>query len=288
MKTLKPTATLFFDNRHEKTGGTYSVKLTIYYASEKKRYSTSIEMTLEDWKKISSDNLGNDDLKILKRKLNDKLSKAEKIIDTLSPFSFIDFENQFFEEAASKASSSVEQIFNNYIDELMKQRRIGNAFSNRTTRNSLLSFKPFLSLFDITPEFLASYENFMKQKNASPSAIGIYLMHLRGIINKAIEDGILARDKYPFRKYKIPSSRNIKKALSFSELKQVLEYTSDNSPLQKAADFWVLTYLCNGMNMTDILLLKHKNVQGDFIFFFLKDIRAALRPSFFIIRRIDP
>ena len=70
MKTLKPTASLFFDNRHEKTGGKYSVKLTIYYAGEKKRYSTNIEMTSEDWEKINSDKLRNDDLKTLKRKLN--------------------------------------------------------------------------------------------------------------------------------------------------------------------------------------------------------------------------
>jgi len=43
---------------------------------------------------------------------------------------------------------------------------------------------------------------------------------------------------------------------------------SENPQLRKAADFWILTYLCNGMNMTDILLLKHKSVYGDFIFFY--------------------
>jgi integrase/recombinase XerD len=268
MKQLKASATLFFDNRHEKSDGTYSVKLTIYYAGEKKRYSTNIEMTLTQWQKINSDKLRDDDLKILKRKLAIQVTKAEKIIDGLEPFSFDDFEKIFFEKALAKSGCSLEQLFNNYYGELIKDGRIGNAFANRTTKNSLLLFKPSLSLFDITPDFLKSYENFMRQKNASPSTIGIYLRHLRAMINKAIEDGLLARDKYPFKKYKIPSSRNIKKALTFSELKQVLEYKSENINLQKAADFWILTYLCNGMNMTDILLLKHKSVQGDFIFFF--------------------
>ncbi len=268
MKESKASVTLFFDTRHKKTNGTHSVKITIYFGGEKKRYSTNIEMTLDHWKKINSEKLRDDNLKILKRKLSKKVEKAEKIIDILEPFSFIDFENQFFDKTIAKQSYSIDQVFNNYIDELMKEGRIGNAQSNRTTKNSLLSFKPILSIFDITPEFLTSYENFMRQKDASPSTIGIYLRHLRAIINKAIEDGILSRDKYPFIKYKIPSSRNIKKALDFDELKQVLEYKCENVDQQKAADFWILTYFCNGMNMTDILLLKHKSIQGDFIFFF--------------------
>jgi integrase/recombinase XerD len=258
MKQLKASATLLFDNRHEKSDGTYSVKLTIYYAGVKKRYSTNIEMTLTQWQKINSDKLRDDDLKILKRKLAIQVTKAEKIIEVLEPFSFDDFEKIFFEKSATKSGFNLEQLFNNYFDELIKDGRIGNAFANRTTKNSLLSFKPSLSLLDITPDFLKNYENFMRQKNASPSTIGIYLRHLRAMINKAIGDGLLDRDKYPFKKYKIPSSRNIKKALSFDELKQVLAYKSKNGDLQKAADFWILTYLCNGMNMTDILLLKHK------------------------------
>ena len=216
---------------------------------------------------MNSEKLRDDKLKTLKRKLSLKVEKAEKIIDTLEPFSFIEFENKFFENVVIKAKYSLEHLFDDYINELIKDGRIGNAQSNRTTKNSLLSFKPFLSLLDVTPEFLTSYENFMKKKNASPSTIGIYLRHLRAIINKAIEEGLLNRDNYPFKKYKIPSSRNIKKALTFPELKKVLEYKSENIQIQKAVDFWILTYLCNGINMTDLLLLKHKNVEGNFIFF---------------------
>jgi len=267
MKKLKPSATLFFDNRRQKRDGTYSVKLTIYYAGDKKRYSTNFVMTPDEWRKMNSEKLRDDNLKIIKRKLFALVTKAEKVIDTIEAFSFNEFERRFFEKAITKVSYSIEERFNNYIDALMKEGRVGNAISNRTTKNSLLSFKPFLSVLDITPEFLRDYENFMKSKNSSPSTIGIYLRHLRAIIKKAIKDGLMTNDNYPFKDYTIPSSRNIKKALNFSELKQVLEYKSINIQVQKAVDFWILTYLCNGMNMTDILRLKQKDIQVDFIFY---------------------
>lgn len=268
MKELKPTVTLFFDNRRSKSEGNYPVKLTIYYAGLKKRYSTHIDVTLSEWEKIKGEKLRDSNLKTIKRKLLAKTTKAEKIIEDLKVFSFSEFENKFFQKVPIKANHSVEHVFDNYIEQLTKEGRIGNAISNRTTKNSLLGFKANLSLFDITPEFLKDYENHMRLKNSSPSTIGIYLRHLRAIINRAIDGGLLLQENYCFKKYKIPSSRNIKKALSFEELKKVLDFKTENITYQKAVDFWVLTYLCNGMNMADILLLKHKNLQADFAFYY--------------------
>src|SRR5690606_13047556 len=40
---------------------------------------------------------------------------------------------------------------------------------------------------------------------------------------------------------------------------------SDIKLMQQAKDFWVLSYLCNGMNMKDILNLRWKNIDGDYI-----------------------
>ena len=264
MKQLKPSVSLFFDSRRAKNDGTFPVKLTIYYAADKKRYSTNVNVTKEEWEKINGEKLRDDNLKIIKRKLSIKTAKAEKIIENIETFSFTEFENKFFQKALVKANYRIEHKFDTYIQQLIKEGRIGNATSNRTTKNSLLAFKPNLTLLDITPDFLKDYENHMKSKNSSPSTIGIYLRHLRAIINQAINEGLLTQENYCFKKYKIPNSRNIKKALSFEELKKVLKYKTKNSNFQKAIDFWILTYLCNGMNMADILLLKHTSIHEDF------------------------
>ena len=59
-----------------------------------------------------------------------------------------------------------------------------------------------------------------------------------------------------FKKFEIPSSRNIKKALNDDQLELLLKHIPKTALQSKAYDFWVLSYLCNGMNMTDILHLK--------------------------------
>ena len=51
----------------------------------------------------------------------------------------------------------------------------------------------------------------------------MYLRPLRTIFNEAIEDGIIKKEKcYPFgrRKYKIPASKNTKKALELNDIKR--------------------------------------------------------------------
>jgi integrase/recombinase XerD len=60
----------------------------------------------------------------------------------------------------------------------------------------------------------------MLRKNISKTTIGLYVRSLRCIFNEAIEDGIIKRDRYPFgrRRYQVPTSRNIKKALTLEDV----------------------------------------------------------------------
>ncbi len=77
---------------------------------------------------------------------------------------------------------------------------------------------------------------------------------------------------YPFgkRRYQIPTGKNIKKALSLSDIGKFYNYEIpkiDPNYLAylRAKDFWIFTYFGNGINVKDISLLKYKNIQGDYI-----------------------
>jgi len=133
-----------------------------------------------------------------------------------------------------------------------------------------LKYKKRLKLSDITPGFLKSYEKHLLNDGKSPSTVGIYLRPLRAIINKAIEDGSIHRDYYPFGKgkYQIPTARNIKKALSREELTMILNYQPESgSSHEFYKDLWMFSLYCNGMNVADICHLKNKNIQGDIIIY---------------------
>lgn len=108
-------------------------------------------------------------------------------------------------------------------------------------------------------------------KKKSITTVGIYVRPLRAILNEAIEEGIISKEShYPFskRKYQIPSGKNIKKALSLEEISKLYYYEAiPGSWYEKAKDFFMLSYLANGINIKDIALLKYHNIDGEYIRF---------------------
>jgi integrase/recombinase XerD len=113
---------------------------------------------------------------------------------------------------------------------------------------------------------LNGYEKWMADKGKKQTTVGIYLRPLRAIFNTAISAGEIEKDLYPFgkNKYEIPGGGNTKKALDKKDLKALFSYDAEeNSPIEKARDFWFLSYMANGMNIRDICELKYSNVEND-------------------------
>ncbi len=76
MKKYIPTASFFLDRRSEKKSGKYPLKITIYCKPHKKRYSTSIDLTVDEWGKVNSERLRDEALKTVKIKMNVLLNKV--------------------------------------------------------------------------------------------------------------------------------------------------------------------------------------------------------------------
>ena len=268
MQTLKPTASIFLDKRRIKKDGVYPVKITVYFDTEKRRYKTGVDLSETAWEKAWESNLRDDALKQKKRTIELKKKTIEDILDKLNPFSFSDFEAFFFEEKTIRKSSYLVDLFEEYINMLEKEERIGTALSYRTTINSLLAFKGNKKISEINTAYLKEYEKHLALENKSPSTTGIYMRQLRRIFNCSIEKGIIPAVKYPFKGYSIPNARNIKKALTAEQVKALFNYQTTDQKIRKALDFWLFSYLSNGINMADICLLKKQNIQGEFFFFF--------------------
>lgn len=71
--------------------------------------------------------------------------------------------------------------------------------------------------------------------------MGMFIRPLRAIFNEVIEDGIIKKEKcYPFgrRKYRIPASKNTKKALDLADVKKIYNYECNpkNESEQKTKD----------------------------------------------------
>lgn len=268
MESAKVSVTFFLDASRPNADGKCLIKLNVYCRPDKERYPTVFHVTKEDWAKINGKKLKDENLREIRDKLNALKKKAERIIEGLNPFSFVAFEDAYLSKSAAIKSTSLKAWFDYYIAQLEEQERIGSAIAYNTAYNSLNEFRKNLHIQDITPSFLISYENHMRENKKSPSTTGSYLRQLRSIINLAIRKKVLSADNYPFRDFQIPTTRNVKKALPNHDLKGLLNHTPNDPEEQEALDYWILMYLLSGMNPADVVRLKPSNIDGNFLNFF--------------------
>lgn len=263
---MKPTATIHFDTRRAKSDGKFPLKIRITYQRQRKYYKTGYAVSLEEWEKLNGQK-PRKDIKDIRDKVSEQLKHAEAVLNGLDVFSFDAFERLFHRKSVK--SLELADAFMEYIKELEEQGRIGTAESYRCSMVSLIGFKR-IKLTDITPEYLQGYEQSMLKKGKSVTTIGIYLRSLRAIINTAIQEGHIKPEQYPFgrRKFIIPGSKNIKKALTLQDISKLYYYpTVPFEAEDKARDFWIFSYLASGINFKDICLLRGSNIQQDIIVF---------------------
>lgn len=117
--------------------------------------------------------------------------------------------------------------------------------------------------------YLNQYEQWMvNERKRSRTTVGIKLRSLRAVFNEAIENGIIRRDKsYPFgrRRYQLPTSRNVKKALDLAEVQKIYEFEPATVDERRAKDFWLFCYFANRMNPKDFAQLQNKNIDGEYL-----------------------
>ncbi len=267
MDVIVKAATVI-DTRRIKQDGTYPVKLRLTSERKQQYYPTPYDLTKEDFEKIMFGKRLNEKEKTLKKQIAAFENKAADIINTLPIFSWKVFEKHYLTNKAAK--DTISQAFKDYSTDLREAERIGTAVSYECAESSLNKFMAGARFADITPETLRKYENWMLTNGNSITTVGIYLRSLRTLFNNAIAEGMLTKDYYPFgkKKYEIPTGKNIKKALSLSDIELIYNYKpEEGTTAEKAKDLWIYMYLCNGINVKDLCLLKYENIKGDILEF---------------------
>jgi len=279
MENLPITTAFIQDKRRPKADGTYPVKLRLIFQRKNRLFGTVYSLNEIDFK-LAMGGKPRGKNKILRQKLDAIETKACKIIEKIPEFTFDAFAEKWYENTEKKGDpNNVFFKFQEYIDEMERANRIGNAIAYRCALTSLKKYagKDSLTFDKVTVKFLKEYEAFMinkgdKKKGNSLTTVGIYLRCLRAIFNNAVATGIASSELYPFgsvknKKYSISTPQNIKKALTMLDIKKIFDYKPKNDLENKYRDLWVFSYLCNGANMKDICLLKFNDISGDSITF---------------------
>lgn len=268
---MKAKTAIILDKRRALANGKYPVKLRITFSRKQRYYPCNFSLTIEEYEKVVS-KLPKGLFKEISMKLNALEQKALTIINGMNVFDFDQFEKLLYSEQMVRGD--VYAYYEKMISRYIELEQLGTAANYKASLTSLKKFKKKLEFIGITVDFLKKYEKWLIENGKTVSTVGIYLRPLRSVVNHAISDGTLTKDfNYPFgsktkNKFQIPKTRNIKKALSKSELHAIFTYKPDPGTWEdRAIDFWKFSYLSNGMNMKDIANLKYKDIQGDYIRF---------------------
>ena len=304
---MPTSVTITLDTRRvKKKTGKFPIKLLVIHESEPKRYQTIYDLTQEEFNRLSAPRIS-EKLQDVRDNLKQIQRKAEDSANSLDPFSFEEFEKDFIlnnplfrQRKYIKNVVAITSLKNDdfdftafhkkfpllnettpepgtfaftyysYIKTLIIERRIGTAVSYHCSYQSLKKFRGNIRFTDITVSYLNQYEQWAKQNGISKSTISIYVRALRAIFNIADAEGIIKKEKcYPFgrRKYRIPVTRNIKKALNLNHIEKIYYYEPSCEQERRARDYWLFCFFANGINPKDVALLKYKNIEGDFIVF---------------------
>jgi integrase/recombinase XerD len=263
------TTGIYHDTRRMKKNSKYPVKLWVTNRGEQRYYpfSSKYDLTKDEFGKVFGLKPRKPYLDIHDVFVSERFNADEIIKSFGDRFSFTLFEKRFKQPEGS--SKNVFILLDELSKKLRNQEQISTAVMTECTLSSLKKFhsKKELSLDEIDVDFMNMYEKWMLKNGRANATIGMYGRTIRGIFNTAIKDRVIPSELYPFKEYQIPTGRNFKKALTLSDVALIYNYVPKSQNEAKARDFWLLTYLCNGINMKDIALLKFKNIDGDMIRF---------------------
>ena len=163
---------------------------------------------------------------------------------------------------------TVKQFYQELIEQYNANEKCGNRLIYKSSYNSINVFTngnleiPF-SAIDVA--WLNKYEKWLRSKGNKETTMSLMFRTLRSAYNKAIESKCARKSDYPFNDYRISKFdvSTEKRAIAKAD---VLKFSTDvhsigkQQYVQLSKDIFIFSYLCGGINFTDIANLTKDNI----------------------------
>ena len=163
----------------------------------------------------------------------------------------------------------VGEFYRSLIEQYALDNKCGNRLIYKSSFNSLKAFtrnKLDILFSDIDVDRLNKYEKWLRSKGNKETTISLMFRTLRSVYNKAIKAKCARKSDYPFGEYKINKfdTSTQKRAINKAE---VLKFNTDKITaigkrqyIELSKDIFIFSYLCGGINFTDIANLTQANI----------------------------
>ena len=178
---------------------------------------------------------------------------------------------------------TVQEVFNQYIQELESANRLRYADMYKCTMHSLIKFNKHLDIpfSDMDTIWLKRYEVWLQSQGLAINTLGTRFRHLRVIYNFAIEEKIVKSEYYPFNSFKVSklSQTTAKRSIQKGEILSVLNYQGQ-TPLEcLAIDLFTFSYLAACINFGDIARLTKDNILENRLIYIRKKTQKQIKVS---------
>lgn len=261
----KVTGVIVIDDRREKNGGQYPAKYRITYQRQQKYFDSGYSFTSGSWKTLLTSK--SDESKEARKMLKNGLDVIEQHIKDLHLTTGFTFD-LLTKRLRRGDKSSIKIAYDQKIAAMKTNGQVGTAMIYGCAIKSFTDFnngrEPMFAGLNV--DWLKRYEKWFisgagndENTGNSYATAGIYLRSLRAIFNEAVRAGDVPNSSIPFGKglYEIPSSPGRKMALQLDQIKKLItQELPSGSTTEKMRDLWLFSYLCNGINIKDMICLK--------------------------------
>jgi integrase len=156
--------------------------------------------------------------------------------------------------------------------------QIGNAGTYRDLRNQLVKFirkecgTSDIPFERVTVAFCNRWETTLRADGLRDTTLSLRFRTLRAVLNKAIADGSMKLEAYPFartvaEKHKFSVGKfdvsTTKRAISREAIRRLEALAPSTDRLRLAKDVFLFSFYCGGINFVDLAQLQWSNLETD-------------------------
>lgn len=264
----------FFDARRIKKNGLYTIYVRVNCHHQRLLLPTGVSLSDDDYAAALQVKAGSSAIRKARAQVGQLFNKVVDAVNALNAENKFSFENlkSALASPQQKQSQKSTTLYEYWI-------QFGESKNTQKTReqysNALKNFYRYLGCTVTTvtdeatkvkslvikgkkskllPSFvneavIEEWQDYMTKQGLSDSSKSIYLRALRAVLNSLGEKKIIGQTP----KFNIKSgTRRKEDFIPVSDIIKIRDYEGRN---RKAADWWLILYLCNGSNMKDIAKL---------------------------------
>lgn len=261
----------FFDARRIKKNGLYTIYVRVNCHHQRLLLPTGVSLSDDDYAAALQVKAGSSAIRKARAQVGQLFNKVVDAVNALNAENKFSFENlkSALASPQQKQSQKSTTLYEYWV-------QFGESKNTQKTReqysNALKNFYRYLGCTVTTvtdeatkvkslvikgkkskllPSFvneavIEEWQDYMTKQGLSDSSKSIYLRALRAVLNSLGEKKIIGQTP----KFNIKSgTRRKEDFIPVSDIIKIRDYEGRN---RKAADWWLILYLCNGSNMKDI------------------------------------